>query len=46
MNFGQKVKKMGLISSDDFLFFGEQHDYRINHQYSVTIFRLDHLLLN
>ena len=29
INFGQKVRKMELISSDDFLFFGEQHGYRI-----------------
>ena len=28
INFEQKVRKMGLISSDDLLFFGEQHDYR------------------
>ena len=28
MNFGQKVRKLGLISSDDLFFWGKQHNCR------------------
>ena len=50
MNFERKVKKMGLISSDDLLFFGEQHDYTTKiglcFRISYRVFSATHKILH